>query len=455
MAEAHVRVVWFERTTWQRSWPRRVRTLIACVSGAAAFIPASGQTDEERERTVTFSAERTEVTRRDSLFVKRYVGKVVATMNPEVWLTAHEATYSTFDHEAVLTGTRGAQATIVDSGRTLRADRVTYLFKEHPRASGRPIAWLRGRVRLEDSSRSVDAAVVAYRPESDSMEAYGRVRARQARGYLTADTLVFDAKNRGVRATGTVEIVDSTEDISIRGGWYRYEERDSLAVVSRQPVLRKGQGDTAVVVRADSMRLEQARRRAVAWGNVQIQRGNLEAVCDSVLYDEKADLLTLYGRPEATQRTESDSTATVSRLFGDEIVLFLDGTNVRRIEVERSARGVATEVGSAGDSLGERWIVGRKIVFHVDGERVTEVEVFGQARSRYMPTMAQRRAEGLNEASGDTIRIAFGGGRMQRVVLRGGVQGVYWPPPDTTSSGSAEPGETGQRERVRSESGGT
>lgn len=418
-----------------------------------------GQT-REAEVTVTFTADRTEVNRRDSLFVKRYVGNVVARVNPEVWLTANEATYNGIDHETVLTGTRTAQVTIVDSGRTLRADRITYLFKEHQQAGGRPLVWLRGRVRLEDSSRALDAAVVAYRPEADSITAYGRVRARQAHGFLLADTLLFDAKNRGMMAAGNVRIVDSTEDMSIRAGWYRYEGRDSFAVVAREPMLTKGQGDTAVTVFADSMRLERDRRRAVAWGNVRIERGALKAECDSVAYDERAEQLVLYGTPQATQRTESDSTATVSTLYGDEIMLFLDGTNVRRIEVERSARGVATEVDSTGGPLGEQWIVGRKIVFHIDGERVTEVEVFGQARSRYVPTVAQRQAEGINEASGDTIRISFSGSRMKKVVLLGGVQGVYWPPSDSTRTAGTEgpgprAGESGQRQRSQGESGGT
>jgi hypothetical protein len=224
-------------------------------------------------------------------------------------------------------------------------------------------------------------------------------------------------------------------------------------------MLTKGQGDTSIVVASDSMRLEQARRRAVAWGGVQIRRGNLEAECDSVLYDEGAEELTLYGNPWAVQRTESDTTATVSTLYGDVIELFLDGTNVRRIEVQRSARGVATEVDSSGAALGERWITGGKIIFHVEGERVTEVEVFGQARSRYVPTATHQAAEGINEATGDTIRISFSGSRMKKVLLRGGVQGVYWPPADTsrTDSGAAdrEGSGGGRRERSRGGSRGT
>jgi len=398
-----------------------------CVAALLIVAAALAETGEESEVTVTFSADRTEVIRQGESFIKRYEGNVVVRMNPEVWLTADEATYSAPDREARLLG----HVTIVDSGRTLKADRATYLFKEHPHAAGRPLVRLRGDVSLEDTSRGLTAASADYRPDADSVVAIGRVRGRQSGGWIMADTLLFDARDRGMEAMGNVELVDSTQDIRVRTGWYTYSRKESLAVVAREPMLTKGQGDTAVVVVADSMRLDERTRRAVAWENVRIERGNLSAQCDSVLYDDRAQELSLFGAPRAVQRTESDTTATISRLFGDRITLSLNGTSVRRIEVEGAARGIASEVDSAGRPEGERWIVGRQIIFHIEDERVTQVEVFGQARSRYVPPSSARKDEGINEAAGDTFRINFQGTRMSSVRLRGGVQGIFWPPADS------------------------
>lgn len=389
--------------------------------------------------TLEFSADRTEVIRQGDQFVKRYEGDVVVRANPEVWLTADEATYSGIDHEVRLTG----RVTINDSSRTLRADRMIYYLREHTLAHGRAMLWLSGHVAAADSIRSLAATTATYWPDADSIVGVGTggagVLVRQGRSLLRADTVTYSARTRDISAAGRVSMADSTQDVTIRGQHYRYRGTDSVATVSGRPVLVRGQGDSAVTVEADSMRLDERTNRAVAWDSVVIERGAIRGACDSVIYDDQNEELLLHGRPRAMQRTTSDTATTVSEAVGEQIVLHLDGNRVRQIDIDGSARTLATEYDSAGGMQGERWISGRRIVFHVNGEQVTQVDVLGQARSRLVPSPSARQAEGMNEASGDTMTISFQGSRMSRVLLRGGVQGIFWPPPDSTRASRERP----------------
>jgi len=410
---------------------KRPESLIGPTAGRPAF-------HESSEATVQFSADVTEAVREGDSFIKRYRGNVVMWMNPEVWLRSSYAVYNGMEHMAEL----GGRVSAVDSGRTLNAQRMMYLFKEHEMAGGRPVVHLIGRVSVSDSAGRVTCLRANYWPESDSVVAYRNVRAEQSGVVIFADTLSYDTRNGDMYAVGNVQIADSTEDITISCGEYQFDGVDSIAVVTRQPVLVKGSGDTSVVVSADSMRLEQKSERAVAWDSVRVVRGNLWAQCDSVSYDSRDELLMLFGAPRAVQRTEGDSGSTESTADGRTMVLYLDGTAVQKIRITGDARAVATEFDSLDQPSGERWIAGREITFHVDGEEVTQVDVSGQATSRYLPPPAARTSEGINEASGDSMTITFSGSKMSRVRLKGGVQGIFWPPVDSLQLASAEPDTT-------------
>ena len=410
-------------------------------AGDTAPTPADTSTavssDDDGNATVRFRARRTELARdpETDRFVKRYIGDVRFEMNPRVWITAMQAEYDARRHLARLAGNVAAE----DSGRTMRADDATYFFREHneSRRSG-PVLRLVGHVVLRDSERTLRADRIDYYVERDSAAAFGRVSATHPDGWLKADTVFAQTEARRLAAIGNVEVADTTQDALISSGWYLYSGEDSVGLVARLPRLTMGAGDTAVVVTADSMRLDQRTSRASAWDSVRIRRGGLVATCDAVTYDADAERLDLRGMPRAVHTERSDSTTTESRVSGTDISMLMDGTEVREVIVRGGARGVAQELGETGRSLGERWIAGDEIVFVLDGDRIRRVDVFGQARSHYVPNEAEREKEGMNRASGDTMSISFRRGRMERVALRGGVMGVFTPPPDSTRQGRDE-----------------
>jgi lipopolysaccharide export system protein LptA len=401
----------------------------AIASGAvdSSSVKVGSRSATQDSVTIRFSAKRTKAVR-DTItnrITKLYEGDVRFERSPQEWARSRTAEYSAYHRMARMDG----GVTFMDSGRVMTAPRVTYLFRDHPRAGGRPMMTMDGGVIARDSVRTVRADRVTYLTEGDSIFASGGVGATSDSGFVSADSLVIDARTGAMEGFGSVRIVDSTQNALITGGWFR--SRDSVGVISRSPVLRLGRGDTAVVVRADSMMLDQRSHRAVAWDSVRITRGSLRAGCDSVEYDEKREHLRLFGLPWATQRTTTDTSITDSRLRGTTMTLALKGTTVESIIVEGRAHGIATETDSTGSSAGERWIAGKRITFHIRGERVTSIDVQGQARSRYAPADADR--EGTNVASGDTMVIGFRGGRVATVEIRGGVQGVFRPPADSTA----------------------
>jgi lipopolysaccharide export system protein LptA len=402
--------------------------------GLAISAPNSAADDSSEMVTVEFTARSTQVLRSDSGFVKRYSGDVVMTLNPEVWFTADEVTYNGQERSALMSG----GVTVVDSGRTLRSETIDYLFEDHPATDGQPVAMLRRSVSIEDSTHEITAYAADYWPDQDSVIAFGVVRARMEGGSVDADTLLYSGRSGNMWASGNVKLVDDAEGITIRSQQYQWLQTDSLALVSGHPLLTKGEGESTVTVRAESMQYDQGNDVAVAWDSVRIRRGGLYAVCDSVIYRSAEEQLVLYGSPRARQRTWNDTTTTVSETTGARMELDLDGTDVTAIRIfgepGNIARAVATEYDSTNTSGAERWITGREIVFHIDDDQVDRLEIRGQAQSRHVPAPEFKMTEGINEASGDTMVISFSGNQVESVELRGGVQGTFWPPSDSSDT---------------------
>jgi lipopolysaccharide export system protein LptA len=372
--------------------------------------------------TVSFSADQTEVIRQGDSFLKRYTGNVVVRFNSREWLTANRAVFDAAANASWLTGS----VVVQDSGRVLRADRVTYLFRDHPLAGGTPLILLQGSVVIEDSTRRISALRAEYRQEADNFVAFGEVRAREGANVLNADSVWFVAKTRSFKSRGNVELRDTTKQMTVRSGSYDYNGRDSVALVTASPIFTRGHSDTAITVSADTLALDARRRLASAWGIARIGRGNLHATCDSVAYDDAKGKIGLFGYPHAIHRQPNDTAVSVSRLWGDRITLSLSSMKLRRIEISGSARVTTSEEDSTTAAPPpERWMSGSNIVFEVDDGEVTEATVWGRARSRYEPAQHAREQEGTNEAAGDTIRMSFHRGKVAKVRLKGGVHGVF------------------------------
>jgi len=122
--------------------------------------------------------------------------------------------------------------------------------------------------------------------------------------------------------------------------------------------------------------------------------------------------------------TRNDSIMTISELFGDTIHSKVNDNVLERAWVIGNARGLFYDEGET-DRINK--VDGKRIDIYMVENKVQEVLVSHQATSVYYIEEERDEAEdaGKNIASGDSIRLGFKHGKVQKVKIMGGVQGKY------------------------------
>jgi hypothetical protein len=172
---------------------------------------------------------------------------------------------------------------------------------------------------------------------------------------------------------------------------------------------------------------------AIAKGDVRIQRGRFEATCEEVFYSESEERLILYIDPKVFQVTEERAEGGSIRrneLAGDTISVKLEENAVRRVKVVGNAEAVSA-LSDVGEGLRDRetrrsFLKGHTISMALDQERLTEMTVGGHAVSLHDAPLERGEESTRTFATGDTIRLLFDEGSIHQVLIKGGVQGIYY-----------------------------
>ena len=99
------------------------------------------------------------------------------------------------------------------------------------------------------------------------------------------------------------------------------------------------------------------------------------------------------------------------------------GNKLRKIRVNGEAVAISVEDSTAGKM---NRLTGQGITAFVVDDKLSELWAYDNARSKYY-LKDNGLSQGINTASADTIRIYFREGELDRIAVKGGSQGIYYP----------------------------
>jgi len=380
-----------------------------------------------REAPVFFSADTTTGRWENGKLIRVYRGHVVI-QHGDLTIRADRAEWIEEGAPYVrLSGRVSAE----DSLGTLSADRMIYQVETRK-------AIVEGHVTGTYGDRDMVADRVTHDWKTERGLAEGQVRLTDRRGerqVIEADQIAYDQGTHLMIAKGHVRIVDRERRTTITGGYAEYSDKTDSGFVAEGPVLVREDedGEGKITIQAERMEIASAGKRAIAKGSVHIQRGRFQATCEEVFYLQDEGRLILRIHPEVFQVTgdrASGESVRRNELVGDTISVALEENAVRCVTVSGNAEAVSSQLDSV-ESLGERkthssFLKGRTISMVLDQERLTEMTVGGHAVSLYDAPPEEGKEPTRTFATGDTIRLFFEEGAIRRVLIEGGVQGVYY-----------------------------
>ena len=269
-------------------------------------------------------------------------------------------------------------------------------------------AILTGNVEIYDGKRTLWSDRVDYDGRTKIEKAMGNVRLENGEQRLTARELEYSQEEESAAAHGDVIITDLVEMVTIEGDRAFYDQLRDYGLVEGMPQMTRT--DTAsgekMVVRGLKIEAWGDEQRIVVTDSVQIDKGNLRAVCLKADYMAQADSLILDETPIVWHRDHE--------MRGDHIDILLDGVDFHGGIIRGNAEIISK------DSTTEDLLEGAEIFVEVHRDTIRKVVVEGQARSVYHvfeEDDRERREQGTNTVTGDRLILMFKDEQLDRVLV--------------------------------------
>ena len=334
--------------------------------------------------------------------------------------TAERIRYYRREDRYLLTG----KATLRDSVKEVRGDTIAYDTRTgrstvaggRPRISAPPMIIEAERFVADDATgNSIASGRVAWRDTSTNVSIdAARAEYNEATGYLLAtggagpypgrpDLMMTRPLMTSLLQGDTMYMVADTLT-SVEGVSHDTTYR-SVVVGSDTTRLLGAAGDSLIIVprlRTDTTVTTDSVRYLAAYRDVRILKSDLQAVCDSLGFDTRDSVLTLYQDPIVWQ----DS----SQLTGDTVRIHLRNEALDKVELRRNALVLTTP-----DLVFFNQVKGRDIVARFDSTSLRRTDVTGNAEAIYYITDEAGAYAGVNKTACSAMVLYFRRGGVTKI----------------------------------------
>ncbi len=263
---------------------------------------------------------------------------------------------------------------------------------------------LKGNASFKDSERSVVGDDIKYNTKSESFESEGRSTIVDSSTILTADKINFSQEADFGIARGDVELVDTASQITIFSETMEYKQGENYSKAyntdGSRPMMQTILEGDSMFLKADTLFSyeipDSAEDKTLlnAFNRVKIFKSNFQASCDSMSFNTRDSVLSMYNDPIIW----SDS----SQFTADTIDIFLKDEQIHRVELKSKAFIINTE-----DSLFFNQIKGKFVdVFFVDSA-IDSMSVVGNAESVYFMIDENDAYIGMNKSICSKMSFTF------------------------------------------------
>ena len=246
---------------------------------------------------------------------------------------------------------------------------------------------------------------------------------------LTGDSLFYDRILGYGEAFDNVQMNDTVNRNMLTGDYCFYNELTGSAVATKRAVaIDYSQGDS-LFMHGDTLRLityhmntDSMYREMRAYHRVRAYRTDVQAVCDSLVYNSKDSCMTMYTDPILWHGEQ--------QLLGEEIKIYMNDSTIDWAHIINQALTVEKK-----DSIHYNQVSGKEMkAFFIDGD-MRLVEVNGNVLVVYYPVEEKDSSLiMMNYSEGGLLKMYLKERRMERGVFVGKTTGTAYPldqiPPD-------------------------
>ena len=242
-----------------------------------------------------------------------------------------------------------------------------------------------------------------YNTKTDRAQLYGRSTLQDKEKSITGDSLYYvkDGESTGY---GNVVYVDKKNKNSLTCNYLRYNEKTGTGFATRNPVaIDYSQKDT-LWMHSDTMRIytfnintDSMYRKVHAYPKVRAYRRDIQAVCDSLVFNSQDSCMTMYKDPITWNANR--------QLLGEVIKAYMNDSTIRFAHVI----GQALSIEQMPDTVHFNQITSNEMKAYFDQGEMKMSEAIGRVQTvYYMTNDRDSSLVGLNYLETDTMRMYMG-----------------------------------------------
>lgn len=261
-----------------------------------------------------------------------------------------------------------------------------------------------------------------YDTQTDQAELLDRSVLTNGGRKLTGDSLFYNRRQGYGEAFDNVQMNDTVNRNMLTGDYCFYNELTQNALATRRAVaVDYSQGDS-LFMHGDTLRLvtfhlntDSVYREMRAYHKVRAYRTDVQAVCDSLVYNSKDSCLTMYTDPILWQGTQ--------QLIGEEIKVYMNDSTINWAHIINQALAVEQK-----DSIHYNQVSGKEMMAYFDNGEMRRVDVNGNVLVVFYPVEERDSSLiGMDYTEGSFLRMLLKDRRMERGSFIGKATGTMYP----------------------------
>ena len=277
--------------------------------------------------------------------------------------------------------------------------------------TGKSLAHVIGPSNITSGNSHIYTENGYYNTKTDYSELFGRSVMKDKGKSVIGDSVYYDSKKGTSEAFGNVIYTDSINKNKLTGDYCWYDENTGYAMATKRAVAIDFSQKDSLYMHADTFKIytfnintDSVYRKIHAYNHVRAYRIDVQAVCDSLIYNSKDSCMTMYRDPIVWNGNQ--------QLLGEEIKVFMKDSTVNRAHVI----GQALSVEQMPDTIHYNQISSKEMLAYFNNGELNEVESIDNVQIIYYPIDdSDSTIIGLNYTETTKMRMFLENRKMKKI----------------------------------------
>ena len=261
-----------------------------------------------------------------------------------------------------------------------------------------------------------------YDTKTDQAQLYGRSTMTDKEKSITGDSLYY-VKDGMSSGYGNVVYVDKKNKNSLRCNYLKYNEKTGYGFATRNPVAMDYSQKDTLWVHSDTMKIytfnintDSVYRKVHAYNKVRAYRTDVQAVCDSLVFNSQDSSMTMYKDPIVWNGNR--------QLLGEVIKVYMNDSTIRFAHVINQALSIE----QMKDSIHFNQVSSKEMKAYFEDGQARMGESIGNVQTIYYLTNDKDSSlVGLNYMETDTMRMYLSPQRQLQKIWANKSVGTFYP----------------------------